>query len=72
MRGSLSRKLLPVLIRSPKAVIVAAHAKGIQCRYHTEARPQNPSLGGDVLSGGVDPRGGVTGIEMIADNPAEG
>jgi hypothetical protein len=58
-----SQKLL-ALIRRPNAVVSATDPKGTQCCDQNEARPQDPFLRGDVLSGRVDPGRRVAFREM--------
>jgi peptidoglycan/xylan/chitin deacetylase (PgdA/CDA1 family) len=65
------RELL-ALIRPPGVVVMAAHSKGTQCVYQTEARSQNPFLRGEVFLGRVNPGRTVAGLEMVIDNSLQG
>src|ERR1039457_3982259 len=56
----------------PRAVVMAAHSKGTQCCYQTEARPHYPLLRGDVLSGRVDKGRAIAFLEMVIDNSLQG
>ena len=56
------------MIRPPNVAVAAARSKGTQCRYQTEARPQDSSLRGDVLSGRIDQGPTVACLEVFIDN----